>query len=197
MKELVFIAAVVLYMQPDPLMAEHSTSMTMYECIECHPRAKPTHRRQQPQTMTDPLPLDAEGRMTCLTCHTIKSGECVLRQDRDTLCGICHSKTHGMACIGIAHLGDSMELHTAPESYCLGCHDGAVAVQRGLEQDHRLGVQYASSSTRKMKAVMDKRIVFVDGRISCVTCHDPYRNQDMRLVKSNQGSGLCLTCHDK
>ena len=40
--------------------------------------------------------------------------------------------------------------------------------------------------------------LFGDGRVECTTCHDPHNPDNGRfLVKSNTGSGLCLSCHIK
>ena len=44
--------------------------------------------------------------------------------------------------------------------------------------------------------------LLVDGKVECVTCHNIFFNpKDKRkyevLNKSNNGSGLCLTCHNR
>jgi predicted CXXCH cytochrome family protein len=43
------------------------------------------------------------------------------------------------------------------------------------------------------------RVRLPDGRIECVSCHDPHNTAgiDKLLVMSNRRSALCLTCHIK
>jgi predicted CXXCH cytochrome family protein len=65
------------------------------------------------------------------------------------------------------------------------------------EGDHKVDVLYFASGANEMNEVMDRRVVFVDGKVTCLSCHDPYRSEGMRLVKSNSGSRLCMTCHNK
>ncbi len=151
-----------------------------------------------PSDMKESLPLGSNGRMECLTCHSCISGTCNLRKEHVLLCKVCHSCTQGMSClIGIAHLGSSKDSSRISEAGCLSCHDGLIAPERGRDLDHRVDVLYLASKHKKMKDVRDRRIVFVDGKVTCVSCHDPYRSQKMRLVKSNHNSRLCLTCHDQ
>ncbi|WP_243688226.1 cytochrome c3 family protein [Geotalea toluenoxydans] len=40
-------------------------------------------------------------------------------------------------------------------------------------------------------------MVLVDGRVGCLTCHDPLNRKAPHLVASNDRSNLCLTCHIK
>lgn len=103
---------------------------------------------------------------------------------------------------------------------CLSCHDGVIASdvysgghaaslahQLGSSQfgartlsSHPIGVKYplAEPKYRAISLVKsDGRIVLPEGRVQCISCHDPHntaRNRGM-LVKSNAGSRLCLSCH--
>jgi predicted CXXCH cytochrome family protein len=105
---------------------------------------------------------------------------------------------------------------------CLGCHDGTVAtstigsshallagVREGFDlprgfawRDHPIGVRYPEGRRdyRPLAYVTkDGRVPLPDGRIECVSCHDPHNvaGIDKLLVKSNRRSALCLTCHIK
>ncbi len=104
----------------------------------------------------------------------------------------------------------------AVSGMCLSCHDGSVGsltkVGMGywrhsedfFQQDaglHPIGVDYrkATSLDRSLRPIssLDPRIKLVNGKVSCISCHDPYSTRPMMLVMSNRGSRLCLECHIK
>jgi predicted CXXCH cytochrome family protein len=104
---------------------------------------------------------------------------------------------------------------------CLGCHDGTIAtstigsahamlagVRQGFDmperyvwRDHPIGVAYPSDirDYRPQSFVEKQGIVLPEGRIECISCHDPHEETglDDMLVISNRKSALCLTCHIK
>lgn len=104
---------------------------------------------------------------------------------------------------------------------CLGCHDGTIAtstigsshamlagVREGFKvpdgfvwRDHPIGVPYPSSPREYRPSVFveTKGIRLPEGRIECISCHDPHNQTGMAgmLVTSNRRSALCLTCHIK
>jgi predicted CXXCH cytochrome family protein len=105
---------------------------------------------------------------------------------------------------------------------CLGCHDGTVAtstigsshallaairegfiVDDGFTwRDHPIGVTYPQNRPDYRPAafvVKAKKIRLPDGRIECVSCHDPHNDSGVPdlLVMSNRRSSLCLACHIK
>ncbi|MFQ5430772.1 MAG: cytochrome c3 family protein [Phycisphaerae bacterium] len=106
---------------------------------------------------------------------------------------------------------------------CLRCHDGSIArdtiagvvrvrfanVQNpGLlrsghgRSNHPVGVRYPQfdKGFRPMTTVLARNTVRLpDGRVECVSCHDPHNQSGMRamLVTGNARSALCLTCHKK
>lgn len=100
---------------------------------------------------------------------------------------------------------------------CLGCHDGVGArpVTTVLRNDpfaskfdrllpgsdHPIGMDYdnyaASGSEYKSLSGVDNGMVFVDGKVGCLTCHNPLNPEKGHLVMSDRGSALCLTCHQK
>jgi predicted CXXCH cytochrome family protein len=102
-------------------------------------------------------------------------------------------------------------------SDCLCCHDGAGAVSvavdwrnnparlRTLKQphgtDHPIGMDYESyvANGRDYRSVsgLNTKMVFVNGRVGCLTCHDPMNPEKGHLVMSDRGSALCLTCHSR
>lgn len=98
---------------------------------------------------------------------------------------------------------------------CLSCHDGAIAkfpvVSVGLWTyasftgtnlgRHPIGIDYEATRARHGKLrpafTLDKRVKLIQGKVSCVSCHEPYSEQKDGLVMDNWGSKLCLTCHLK
>ena len=142
----------------------------------------------------------AIGREFCMSCHETR-----------------RSLDKHIDVIAIAHEGnrysvvdDSKPLD--PMSLeCIGCHDGSMAkaVSFGLGQGvwnhnsgiHPIGVEYRESRMRKggliPLSMLDKKIRLFGGRIGCGTCHDLYSKLPAKLCKSNAGSALCLSCHNK
>lgn len=96
---------------------------------------------------------------------------------------------------------------------CLGCHDGtrasdvSVTVKndpmRRMRQnlkDHPIGMDYAAyqGASRDFKPIFgNSKMVLVDGKVGCLTCHDPLNQERGHLVMRDQRSSLCLTCHNK
>lgn len=105
---------------------------------------------------------------------------------------------------------------------CLSCHNGTIAsstlgtshalfasgfATRSGERafafrDHPIGVEYPSGRKdyRPLGAVLsDGRIRLPEGRVECISCHDPHHHagEEKMLVMSNRRSALCLACHEK
>jgi predicted CXXCH cytochrome family protein len=104
---------------------------------------------------------------------------------------------------------------------CFGCHDGTIAtstigsshamlagVREGFHmpdgfawRDHPIGVLYPSNPQEyhPQSFVQARGIRLPDGRIECISCHDPHNEMQRAgmLVMSNRRSNLCLTCHIK
>jgi predicted CXXCH cytochrome family protein len=104
---------------------------------------------------------------------------------------------------------------------CLGCHDGTVAtsaigsshamlatVREGFNvpdgfvwRDHPIGIAYPSDRREYHPEAfaVAKNIRLPEGRIECISCHDPHNELgiDGMLQVSNRRSALCLTCHIK
>ncbi|RMF83145.1 MAG: hypothetical protein D6736_22065 [Nitrospinota bacterium] len=98
---------------------------------------------------------------------------------------------------------------------CLSCHDGAIArfpvVSVGLWRyasfsgtnlgRHPIGIDYEETRRRRGRLrpvfTLDKRIKLIQGKVSCVSCHEPFSERNNGLVMDNWGSRLCLECHQK
>ncbi|HJV66858.1 MAG TPA: cytochrome c3 family protein [Geomonas sp.] len=99
---------------------------------------------------------------------------------------------------------------------CLGCHDGSTASAihvdlrndpfgksrvSSFRGDHPMGMNYASyvGARKGYKQVLagTSNMVFVNGKVGCLTCHNPLNAEPGHLVMSDRNSALCLTCHNK
>ncbi|MDD2899809.1 MAG: cytochrome c3 family protein [Desulfuromonadaceae bacterium] len=112
--------------------------------------------------------------------------------------------------------GDSSTLDSFSKD-CLGCHDGVQAGDRKINykntpgqkshwsqgsSEHPVGMDYASYAAMDPKsykpvATFGSKMMFVNGRVGCTTCHDPLNPEKSHLAKSDYRSALCLTCHTK
>ena len=65
-------------------------------CLECHPANATDHKLGViPELLPKGLPLDKEGRITCLTCHEPHgkgTAAGLLRLEPNSLCVSCHPK---------------------------------------------------------------------------------------------------------
>ena len=175
---------------------DHSGYSSVRQCLGCHPMAYPTHSMKRPQHAPSNLPLNASGRIVCITCHDCVAGTCRLRETSPELCRECHDCKQGMACVlGTAHIGESQDILHLSLDNCLGCHDGSVAKEVSTH-GHPVNALYLSHR-RGLNRITDKKIVLVEGKITCLSCHNPYGTNKGKLVKSNEGSRLCLSCHRK
>jgi len=102
---------------------------------------------------------------------------------------------------------------------CLGCHDGTIATSTmgsahamlagvrdgfGTPQDypwndHPIGMPYPvdRNNYRPGPFVEKQGIRLPQGRVECISCHDPHNQAGVRgmLWMSNRKSALCLSCH--
>jgi len=109
---------------------------------------------------------------------------------------------------------------------CLSCHDGSAAVDTfgqpssgasasggphermligdhaDLSSDHPIGVRYPDHDRgyrSRAEVEADGTVALPEGRVECTSCHDVHNSfgHEKLLVKSNDRSALCLTCHRK
>lgn len=173
-------------------LTDHSVYLSIDSCLQCHPRALPTHKMQIPRRSPEYLPLNT-GIMTCFTCHNCISGSCILRRSPEDLCKACHSCKKSKACIlGVAHLGDSPKINDLIKTCTRKCHYGRSF---GGQGEHKTNIFYIVREG--FKEVTDRRVVLVNNKITCISCHDPYAVENDRLSVPYKDNALCLTCHIK
>jgi predicted CXXCH cytochrome family protein len=82
-----------------------------------------------------------------------------------------------------------------------GVREGFAMPDGFVWRDHPIGVPIPQDRReyRSSAMVAASGIPLPEGRVECVSCHDPHNQQglDDLLVKSNRRSALCLTCHLK
>ncbi len=109
--------------------------------------------------------------------------------------------------------------------FCLGCHDGSVAVNQygalagnayineaykigrngDLSNHHPIGFIYAAViddeiNTYASLGGQPAEALLRDGRMECVTCHDVHNSKntgEKLLWVTDRKSGLCCSCHRK
>jgi len=100
---------------------------------------------------------------------------------------------------------------------CLACHDGSAASDINFNftnapgtarqqkyaggKDHPNGMDYRSyvamgQGKFKPVSMFNSAMKFVNGRVGCLTCHNPLNPEKGHLVMSDFKSALCLTCHN-
>ncbi len=176
-------------------------------CATCHdihapdktPLGKPSHflRRQ------------VSGRQFCAICHV----------EEDTKAAKGHVEIMQQAHFRSRSrfLAVEKNMRIDPTSLeCLACHDGSIGKQAfvgsgvwthnsdflGFDSGlHPIGVDYERARVKlgdlRPASEIDKRVKLVQGKVSCVSCHDPYSMLKGRLAIPNYGSKLCFECHMK
>ncbi len=170
------------------------------------------------------LPLDWKGDMTCSTCHDIHGSKPgLIRGDRrgKALCMVCHDakffasmkdggvslQQSGHVIADMAQLAKNTQID-ALSLQCMGCHNnqgdagGIQVTATGLVRhnsggaNHPIGMDYPTmSSGFKSKSMLPTAIWLPNGKLSCVSCHQPYKKEHGQLVVTNSGSLLCIQCH--
>jgi predicted CXXCH cytochrome family protein len=114
------------------------------------------------------------------------------------LCLSCHDGTVAL---------DNFGGNTTGTNFISGSHN----VGTDLSDDHPIGITYDATLAGTDGGLYDPTItssglgstistdLLFNGQLECASCHDvhnAYGNPDL-LRKSNAGSALCLTCHNK
>jgi predicted CXXCH cytochrome family protein len=110
--------------------------------------------------------------------------------------------------IGTISFGDSDKKIDEISQSCLSCHDGittkmasnTISGTFSLKNSHPIGTDYNSVSFSGgfvNYQNVNRNITFVDGRVSCISCHDITNTELYHLTVNNSRSQLCLSCHIK
>jgi predicted CXXCH cytochrome family protein len=97
---------------------------------------------------------------------------------------------------------------------CVSCHDGTNASNHSIRfkksgssdqssplDVHPIGMHYGTASYMnsqlKKPHQLHKDMLFADGRVGCLSCHNPLNPKKNHLVIENEYSNLCFSCHSK
>jgi predicted CXXCH cytochrome family protein len=92
---------------------------------------------------------------------------------------------------------------------CEGCHGGGnpaggldwqgVFLDTDLRQQHPISVVYDPAFDPGFRSVAEVEaagLELFDGRVQCMTCHEPHSQQFYPFLRmSASGGALCLACH--
>jgi len=90
---------------------------------------------------------------------------------------------------------------TTPSSACMTCHDGSKAVD--ARTGHRYDIDYRSAFTQDLRPqpdVFNPRIVLSNGKVTCLSCHDPSSSLGSHLASPLDGPverRMCVACHPR
>ncbi|MEE9542279.1 MAG: hypothetical protein V3V95_00665 [Thermodesulfobacteriota bacterium] len=91
---------------------------------------------------------------------------------------------------------------------CTTCHGGERFLSASTADSdhgpHLIGLDYRTISKADQTLInadmLDTKILLIEGRVSCITCHRAYDKSahlGPMLRMDNSGSGLCRKCHKK
>ena len=106
--------------------------------------------------------------------------------------------------------GEAVQIDTFSQ-LCLSCHDGINAKSfniryknnshsgsidmQSVRGGHPIGMHYGSYAyaNRELRGLyeIDPNMVLVDGKVGCLTCHNPLNPEKNHLISKN----LCMSCH--
>ncbi|MBF0135656.1 MAG: cytochrome c3 family protein [Magnetococcus sp. DMHC-1] len=167
-------------------------------CSSCH-----TPHGREPGLMRS----SQRGMKFCQSCHEAKFFD--------------RMPDRGASLVRSGHLNPTQTNRTsvldAVTLECLSCHEelgdtnkvglemsgmgGGIMRHFGSSTNHPIGTVYEKVSKTRNSGyrnvhMLPPEIALPDGKISCVSCHKSYAEKHGVLVMSNEGSNLCLTCHD-
>ncbi len=175
-------------------------------CTTCHYMHEHADRSYHDQARF--LRRQSSGQDFCRECH--QQG---FMDNRTMGHSLAKSEAHYTPASDYGRHGSSLDESSAA---CLTCHDGSLARDDGTlrisagvwthdgydgRSSHPIGVRYRDAGGGRHGyrsiAELPDVIRLPDGKVECVSCHDPYSSNDKLLVIDNHGSRLCLTCHLK
>jgi len=192
----------VVSKEPMPL-SKYLDKQGRITCLTCHQ----VHKERSTSAWGDTelkglLRGHANGRAFCTVCH-----------GNDAVGAKCHAGSVNYAhtpgkFIQAAWGGQLLDQNSIE---CLSCHDGNVSqgtnislksgsFQHGRGSGHPVGVDYprpGMKSDFEPSEGLPEEVALFQGKIGCLSCHNPYMKNKSLLVKSNSHGTLCLTCHRK
>ncbi len=197
------------FMPMQSLPAQFPLVRNKMACSTCH---FPHRKYEEDEGMIQDTELGpfllrgaSAGKSFCYQCH--QGGFISYEVDSHAL---SMKRAHTAAALSF-ELKDSIDDNSRD---CLSCHDGTLSVEsstqikevnwehtKDIGLSHPISMDYASVYFQKPRTFhppqsLDSRIILVDGKIGCETCHDHYSEIENKLVMDNFRSRLCLSCHN-
>lgn len=176
--------------------AHFNADVTTANCFKCHY----THGSERKGMLKEVLHVPFESGM-CDMCHQVTAeGKIEVKGEVKKICTACHSDKTPKA-DDIVHAGFEMSEctdchtpHTSPfgkllvenlSDKCFSCHDKEVA------KKHPFDVKASPKTAPKMDVKW-----LTDGKVTCVSCHEPHFAKVPFLLKAPlEGGKLCDKCH--
>ena len=95
-------------------------------------------------------------------------------------------------------LDTPQDRRTTTSATCMRCHDGSRASNAGT--GHRYDIEY-STYGKELRLEPEKynaKVVLADGKVTCLSCHEPLSTAPFRLAAPTGGTlekRLCAACH--
>lgn len=122
-----------------------------------------------------------------------------LSGSRSRLCLSCHDGTVAVAGTTYIPATDSHNILWSDGAATGG--QGSANPNPGLKGSHPIAVNYATVRTNQptefKDITADPDVKLELSKVQCTSCHNPHNKFSNMLVKSNAGSAVCLTCHNK
>lgn len=162
----------------------------------------------------------------CLSCHDGRSAVNVVHRS-DPGQGVTAGSTidpyyageFALSMGGVSAIGEITGSFGIPMGPNLGGTEADPLFGRDLTNDHPISFSYTAAQNEKTASSLNLdptaaqyrdangfAVKFFGGaakRLECGSCHDPHRDQftypkySKFLIRDNDGSGLCLACHNK
>jgi len=182
-------------------------------CITCHANTGGNHLTGR-LAEDERLSFFNTGRGLCLQCHGSNGFSAQDIHAQSTHLAHLPQSSHSQNA-RIQSTGAIPEWLDAESDSCMTCHDGAMASGSGTNtgmnrrnslfdtsgSEHPIGMYRLtnpsdSDGPLKPASMLDHRIRLFNNQVGCGSCHSVYSTQRDLLVMSNDGSQLCLGCHE-
>lgn len=124
-------------------------------------------------------------------------------------CLSCHDGTIGLDMVVTPPLQFSGPTWGVTINDCEGCHSGGnpdggidwegVWLDTDLRKQHPISILYEPARDPGFRSVVEVEaagLVLYDGKVQCMTCHEPHSQQFRPFLRiANAGGTLCLACH--
>ncbi len=155
--------------------------------------------------------------LTDTSVFTMYNGMSGVPNNSTLVCLSCHDGVSGLGDVSAVDPTDTHIIINGPGAghskenvspNCYACHfsgemfpEDIWRIGPNLTNDHPVSVSFADAKTKSPTGFLESPInglKLVDGKVECVSCHDPHLPDNGRFLRtSNDNSALCFSCHVK